>query len=303
MNSNNSISCIKEKYIPVLDHGFISVVDYMGNDSAVAQAARCSYGKGTKKISDDKRLIRTLMREGHTSPFEMCSIKFHMSMPIFVMRQLIRHRVAKINETSGRYSILSTDYYLPLHKRHTKQDKLNKQGGSEELIEKSEYEKIYKTRKKIRGEISDFYNMCLDAGVSREMARIDLPVSTYTSCYWKMDLRNLLHFLKLRLDKHAQWEIRQYARVIGGIVKLWCPLTWDAFENYVLNGVYISEEEAEIFCRLAGTFRIEDHEGVMNTCFDEMDMSARERKAFKEKYNKLILRKKMYKYDNIIIPE
>lgn len=240
---------------PVLDHGFVRVVDYMGDDAAIVQAARVSYGKGTRKLREDRGLIRYLMRHRHTTPFEMCEIKLHVKLPIFVARQWIRHRTANVNEISARYSVLDREFYVPDADQMTAQADTNRQGRGEELPP----ELAERFRDMLRDDALrayDHYREMLNldddgapmdpdrAGLTRELARMDLPVSYYTQWYWKVDLHNLLHFLKLRKDPHAQWEIRVYADVIGELVERWVPAAWEAFRDYQLDAVLLSRMEA-----------------------------------------------------------
>ena len=232
--------------IKVLDHGFIKVVDYMGTDSAIADAARLSYGKGTKKNSNDKGLIRYLMRHDHTSPFEMCEIKFHVKMPIFIARQWIRHRTANVNEYSARYSILEDQFYIMDRESVSLQSTTNNQGRGENITDD-------KTIDNILGKCNDLHKLCyssyeefLDAGLSREVARNVLPVSVYTQMCWKIDLHNLLHFLRLRADVHAQYEIREYANAMLDVVKMWVPVTYEAFVDYSLCSYKVSKNCIEL---------------------------------------------------------
>lgn len=237
------------KVIPVLDHGFVYLVDYMGSDREIERAARVSYTVGTRKVRATRELLRYLMRHRHTSPFEMVEFKFHAKMPIFVARQWVRHRTASINEQSGRYSVLSNEFYLPDKKVIAAQSTLNKQGRegvfniklSHRVLDilSSEQELTYRN-----------YEELLGMDLAREIARINLPLSVYTQWYWKMDLHNLLHFLKLRMDSHAQWEIRQYASAIAKIVADTVPLTWEAFEDYILNSTAISTQEQKVLIKL-----------------------------------------------------
>jgi thymidylate synthase (FAD) len=231
-----------DDHINVLDHGFIRVVDYMGNDAAIVQAARVSYGKGTKSVSEDRGLIRYLMRNGHTSPFEMCEIKLHCKMPIFVARQWVRHRTASLNEYSARYSEVPDEFYIPEPEQVRAQSKANKQGRDEELQSSLVDQFITDVDTTSNGQY-DVYEQYITEGVARELARIVLPLNTYTEWYWKIDLHNLLHFLELRCDKHAQWEIRAYANAILAIVKNWVPLTYEAFIDYRLDGSRLSRLE------------------------------------------------------------
>ncbi|WP_371219794.1 FAD-dependent thymidylate synthase [Orientia tsutsugamushi] len=252
-SSVNALEEILYNEIKVLDHGFIRVVDYMGDDFSVVQAARVSYGRGTKQLSQDRGLIRYLMRHRHTTPFEMCDIKFHIKLPIFVARQWIRHRTASINEYSARYSILAKEFYLPRNEDITPQSKSNKQGRSEEVISeqwsmrileilKSDAERCYQHYEEMLNEDSEGHIVNPEnIGIARELARINLPLNYYTEWYWKVNLHNLLHFLSLRGSKHAQYEIRAYAKKMIDIVKLWVPYSFEAFEDYVLHSALISK--------------------------------------------------------------
>lgn len=242
------------KEIPVLDHGFVRVIDYMGNDSAIVQAARVSYGKGTKQMSQDKALINYLMQHKHTTPFEMCEIKFHIKLPIFVARQWIRHRTGSFNEYSARYSVLGKEFYLPDKDKITAQSTLNKQGRSQETLPKDVSSKILDT---LNADATNCYQHYLEMlnesengqiinedniGITRELARMNLTLNFYTEWYWKTDLHNLFHFLSLRAHKHAQYEIRVYAEAIMNIVKIWVPFAYDAFEEYRMRGVSLSKK-------------------------------------------------------------
>ncbi|MGF1502450.1 MAG: FAD-dependent thymidylate synthase [Paracoccaceae bacterium] len=229
--------------IPVLDHGFVRLVDYMGDDAAIVQAARVSYGRGTKTARSDGGLIRYLMRHWHSTPFEMCEIKMHIKLPIFVARQWIRHRTANVNEISARYSILDNEFYVPPPEALAAQSETNRQGRGATL-EGSAADRALDI---LRGEATRTYasyQALLDGetgeGLARELARMVLPTNVYTQWYWKTDLHNLLHFLQLRADPHAQAEIRAYAEAIGGLVRAWVPMTWAAFEDYRLNAVTLS---------------------------------------------------------------
>ena len=230
---------------PVLDHGFVRVVDYMGDDAAIVQAARVSYGAGTKKARDDSGLIRYLMRHWHSTPFEMCEIKLHVKLPIFVARQWIRHRTANVNEYSARYSILDREFYVPQPDQLAAQAVNNRQGRGA-VLEGAEAEEALRLLKGEASRAFDTYEHLLAegdegrAGLARELSRAVLPASTYTQWYWKVDLHNLFHFLRLRADAHAQYEIRVYADVICEIVKDWVPAAWAAFEDYRLGGVQLS---------------------------------------------------------------
>lgn len=235
---------IKGRETKVHEHGFVRVVDTMGDDAAIVQAARVSYGEGTKAVSSDQGLINYLMKYKHTSPFEMCEIKTHVKMPIFVARQWIRHRTANVNEISGRYSILKSEFYTPL--QWHKQSKDNKQGSGDALAldDQAAADDVY------RGAIEDAYHgyrFLLDAPyeVSREQARFVLPLSTYTEMYWKIDLHNLFHFIKLRSHPHAQAEIRAYADALATLVMQWCPMAYAAWVEYQRDAVTLSKSQME----------------------------------------------------------
>lgn len=222
----------------VLNHGYVKLVDVMGDDSSIVQAARVSYGKGTKQVNEDRGLIRYLMRHEHTTPFEMVEFKFSCRMPIFIARQWIRHRTASVNEYSGRYSEMPELFFIPELETITGQSKTNKQGGSNEVLSEAEFWQI-----RIRTEETkayEDYKKKLESGMRKELARINLPLSQYTEWYWKIDLKNLLHFLKLRLDSHAQLEIRPYGQVMADMVKEIVPMAWEAFEDYMLYSMRLS---------------------------------------------------------------
>ncbi|WP_117238313.1 FAD-dependent thymidylate synthase [Thermus sediminis] len=223
--------------IPVLDKGFVRLVEAMGDDAAIVQAARVSYGEGTKTVREDKALIDYLMRHRHTSPFEMVEFKFHVKAPLFVVRQWFRHRTASVNEISGRYSVLKEEFYEPPAWR--RQAKRNKQ-GSEGLLADEEASLLLK---EVEANAYQAYRALLAKGVAREMARMVLPLNLYTEFYWKQDLHNLFGFLKLRLAPEAQWEIRQYAKAIAEIVKARVPLAWGSFEEHALHGANLSRTE------------------------------------------------------------
>jgi len=273
---------LTDKYFPVLDEGFCSLVDHMGSDEAIARSARCSYGKGTKSVSDDRGLIRTLMREKHMSPFEMGEIVFHIGMPIFCSRQMVRHRTHSMNEVSARYSVIQTVFYTPDEERHKLQSTSSKQGSHQNNISEAAYDQIRWVRDEGRAVAKELYENCLDAGLTREIARIDLPLSTYTYFYWKMDVRNLLGLLEQRLDSHAQEEIREYAKVMAGIVKELFPLTWEAFEDYRLNSMTFSIAEREALCILVGEHKCSEKE-ILDVCL-RLNMSKRESEQFMWKY-------------------
>jgi len=230
---------------PCLDHGFIRVVDYMGNDPAIVQAARVSYAEGTKTLRHDRGLIRYLMRHRHTSPFEMCELKLHVKLPIFVARQWIRHRTASVNEISGRYSILKDEFYVPEADFLAKQASDNKQGRDVTLapVEAELVQEIL--RDAARADSSTYHDLLEHQELARELARLALPVSTYSEWYWKIDLHNLLHFMSLRLHPHAQKEFQVYAQVIADILKVWVPLTWEAFVDYRMEAHTFSRQEMD----------------------------------------------------------
>lgn len=238
----------------VLDHGFVRVIDYMGDDKAIVQAARVSYGAGTKAVSEDIGLIRYLMRHAHTTPFEMAEIKLHLKMPIFVARQWIRHRMASINEYSARYSILAREFYVPEPAVIGKQSKTNKQ-GREDGTDDVRPDEVAKHMRDSANTQFDLYDLLLNEdefGVARELGRIVLPLSTYTEFYWKIDLHNLLHFLRLRTDPHAQAEIRAFADPIESIVKVWCPASFHAYVDYRKEAVTFSRQEVEVIRAMLG---------------------------------------------------
>ncbi len=238
---------------PVLDHGFVRVVDYMGDDSAIVQAARVSYGAGTKHVQSDAGLIRYLMRHWHSTPFEMCEIKLHVKLPVFVARQWIRHRTANVNEYSARYSILDREFYIPEPDALAAQSVVNNQGRGETL-QGEEAERVLRMLKQDSDRAYDHYEEMLSqdgqAGLARELARMNLPANVYTQWYWKVDLHNLFHFLRLRADAHAQYEIRVYADAICEMVKDWVPAAYSAFEDYRMGGVQISGKGVECLRRM-----------------------------------------------------
>lgn len=232
--------------LPCLDHGFVRLVDYMGDDASIAAAARVSYGAGTHRRRPDRDLIRYLMRHRHTSPFEMCELKLHVKLPIFVARQWIRHRTANVNEVSGRYSVLDSECWLPDESELARQSTDNRQGRASSLDPESATQARALLREGAARSFQD-YGMLLDKhDLAREIARVNLPLSTYTQWVWKIDLHNLLHFLELRLHPHAQKEIRAYAQVIAELVRAWVPVTYEAFVDYHLSAVTFSRGEMEL---------------------------------------------------------
>ena len=274
--------------INVLDHGFIRVIDYMGNDSSIVQAARVSYGAGTKQVNDDQSLINYLMRNDHTSPFEMCEIKLHVKLPIFVARQWIRHRTASVNEYSSRYSILKNEFYLPKLENICEQSQNNKQGRGN-AIQEEFASRILEILKSDSIRAFNNYQLMLNVdidnnpidvsrpGVARELARIELPLNTYTEWYWKIDLHNLLHFLKLRSSDHAQFEIREYANVLLDILQKWVPATYNAFMKYKINSKTMSNTAVEVIRKLLKNEPVTFTEsglskGEWNTLMTDLDL-------------------------------
>jgi thymidylate synthase (FAD) len=241
--------------LPVLDHGFIRVVDYMGDDAAVVQAARVSYGRGTRKTSEDEGLIRYLMRHYHSTPFEMCEIKYHVKLPIFVARQWIRHRMASVNEYSARYSILDKEFYLPAPEQLAVQSADNRQGRGAVLEGEAAGRVMTLLRQDAEQTYANYEAMLNEdgpdaIGLARELARMNLTLNTYTQWYWKTDLHNLFNFLRLRADRHAQYEIRVYAEAMLETVKAWVPLSYGAFCDYRLGAVTFSAKMLEIIKRM-----------------------------------------------------
>ena len=245
------------KAAPVLDHGFVRVIDYMGDDSAIVQAARVSYGTGTKKVSEDAGLIKYLMRHRHSTPFEMCEIKFHIKLPIFIARQWIRHRTANVNEYSARYSILDKEFYIPAPEQLASQSNQNHQGRGDAL-EGEEAAQVLRLLREDSEQCYDHYQEMLNedaagntldpekSGLARELARMNLNLNYYTQWYWKIDLHNLMHFLSLRADPHAQYEIRAYADAMIDILKAWVPVTHEAFQDYRVNSTSISGKGMDV---------------------------------------------------------
>ncbi len=250
-STSPALEKILYKPISILDHGFIRVIDYMGTDQSIVQAARVSYGEGTKKLREDRGLIRYLLSHWHTTPFEMCEIKFHIKLPIFVARQWIRHRTANVNEYSARYSVLDKEFYIPKMDQLGSQSTTNKQGRSNTLdknFAKQAQDLIKKNSEQMYEDYQDLLNGKLlnndeyveGEGLARELARTTLPLNYYTQWYWKIDLHNLMHFLRLRVDSHAQYEIQIYAEKMMKILKKWVPLTYEAFEDYRCNSIQLS---------------------------------------------------------------
>lgn len=237
----------------VLNDGFIRAIDYMGSDEAIVQAARVSYGKGTKKLHEDRGLIRYLVRHRHTTPLEMCEIKLHLRVPMDCWRQWIRHRSANVNEYSTRYSIAIDSSQTTEPDEWRLQSKTNRQ-GSGEMLDVEKGKELTKTERKLQDLARKTYNERLELGIAREQARKDLPLSTFTEAYWKIDLHNLLHFLELRMEEHAQQEIRAYATIIGNeIVGRWCPMAWEAFLDYRMNSLFFSKHEIEVMNKISAS--------------------------------------------------
>ena len=247
--------------LPVLDHGFVRVVDYMGDDTSIVQSARVSYGKGTKKVSTDSGLIKYLMRHRHSTPFEMCEIKYHVKLPIFVARQWIRLRTANVNEYSARYSILDKEFYLPAKENLAAQSKNNRQGRGD-LIDGKQADDILKILKEDAEKSYNNYETILNErydgtiinenqkGLARELARMNLTLNTYTQWYWKTDLLNLLNFLSLRADDHAQYEIKAYADIMIDSLKRWVPITYEAFMDYRIGGLELSSKGKSVISKM-----------------------------------------------------
>ena len=255
----------------VLDHGFIRVIDYMGDDAAIVQAARVSYGAGTKHVQNDEGLIRYLMRHWHSTPFEMCEVKLHVKLPVFVARQWIRHRTANVNEYSARYSILDREFYIPAPENLAAQSVVNNQGRGE-VLSGPEAARVLDLLKSDANTAYDHYEAMLSQaqpdgtpqqGLARELARMNLPANIYTQWYWKVDLHNLFHFLRLRADPHAQYEIRVYAEAIAKVVADWLPIAFGAFEDYRMGGVTLSRKAIDVLKRrLAGEVVTQDQSGM-----------------------------------------
>jgi len=237
-------------YFPVLDHGFVSLVDYMGTDECIERAARVSYGYGTRQTSQTRGLLRYLRRHMHTTPSEMIEFKFHCSMPMFVARQWIRHRSANVNEYSGRYSLMPMLFYTPSEEQLQTQSKRNNQGRSGTAVASEKYAEAVRRWNEIREKSRETYEWMTLEDMARELSRIDLPLSTYTQWYWKIDLHNLLHFLKLRVDSHAQWEIQEFGRVMAGMLKRVAPLSYEAWIDYDVCGARMSRMELDALKRL-----------------------------------------------------
>jgi thymidylate synthase (FAD) len=264
---------------PVLDHGFIRLIDYMGDDNAIVQAARVSYGKGTKKTSEDRGLIRYLMRHWHSTPFEMCEIKMHVKLPMFVARQWIRHRTANVNEYSARYSILDKEFYIPEPEHLAAQSITNRQGRAD-VLQGDDAQRVLDILRDDALKAYDHYEWMMNeegklgdhTGLARELARMNLSVNYYTQWYWKIDLHNLMHFIRLRADPHAQYEIRVYADILFDILKKWVPFTAEAFEEYKMNAIHLSSTaKALIQRRLKGDIITFESCGLSRREWDELN--------------------------------
>jgi len=265
------------KEFRVLDKGFVRLVDFMGSDASIVQAARVSYGKGTKAISEDEALIRYLYRHRHTTPFEMVEFKFHVKLPIFVARQWIRHRTASVNEYSGRYSVMREEFFVPEVSDLRMQSKANRQGRDEKPVDSDTAEKFLASLKGTQADAYERYTSFVETGLARELCRIDLPLSVYTEWYWKMDLHNLLHFLDLRTSPLAQSEIRKYAEVMASIVKTVCPLAYRAFEDYRKHAITFSVPEQRALAQMLKQPRPDDEELL------ELGLGKREIDEFSDK--------------------
>ena len=273
--------------LPILDHGFIRVVDYMGTDTSIVQAARVSYGKGTKKVNTDSGLIKYLMRHWHSTPFEMCEIKYHVKLPIFIARQWIRHRTANVNEYSARYSILDKEFYLPSQEKLAAQSQSNRQGRGDVLegeqakkvldLLKTDAERTYNNYEEMLNQRYDGSTIDENKiGLARELARMNLTLNTYTQWYWKTDLLNLMNFLRLRADHHAQYEIRAYADVMLDTLKRWVPITYEAFMDYRVGGTEVSSKGKLVIQKLIKK---------ENITIEESGLSKREWNELMEAFN------------------
>ncbi|MBM4174176.1 MAG: FAD-dependent thymidylate synthase [Ignavibacteria bacterium] len=271
-------SALLDKRIDCLDKGFVRLIDVMGDDASIVQAARVSYGSGTKKVHEDRGLIRYLLRHAHTTPFEMVEFKFHVKLPIFVARQWIRHRTANVNEYSGRYSEMKDEFYTPSIQDIRPQSVSNKQGRSDETLPDGMAEQAADAFKKGQDDAYAQYQEFLEQGIAREIARINLPVSNYTEWYWKIDLHNLFHFLRLRIDAHAQYEIRVFAEAIAELVKPFVPHAWEAFEDYILNAHRMTAPEMKVMKHLLQSLTMPSDEQLA-----ELGLKGREAVEFKDK--------------------
>jgi thymidylate synthase (FAD) len=262
-----------DQEIKVLDKGFVRLVDYLGGDARIVQSARVSYGAGTKTVREDRGLINYLMRNDHTSPFEQVTLTFHTKMPIFVARQWVRHRTARLNEISGRYSVMADEFYIPDATEIRTQSSVNKQGRSEDSVDSALSEKWLATLAEDQRTIYEHYQEMVEGGLARELARINLPLSLYTEWYWQTDLHNLFHFIHLRADSHAQYEIRVFARALAECAKAVAPLAYEAFEEHKMHAVKFSRSECAALA---------DMLAQKQPCLDERAM-----RIFMEKVDKL----------------
>ena len=274
---------LPEGAIRCLDHGFVRLIDHMGNDSRIVQTARVSYGEGTKTVREDKGLIAYLIENAHTSPLEQVVFTFHIKMPIFVARQHIRHRTARLNEISGRYSEMKEECYLPSTARIRKQSTSNKQGSSIDVVDDATFiqAEMDQTQKSVFAEYQDM----LDKDVAKELARINLPLATYTEMYWQMDLHNLMHYLRLRIDSHAQEEIRVYAQAMLELIRPIVPMAVEAYEEHVLEAVKFSKTEMDILKAMLEVFENQGLETALDYAFTEKAVNFSDRKinSFKKK--------------------
>ena len=274
-------------YFPVLDHGFVALVDYMGTDDSVERAARVSYGYGTRRVSATRGLIRYLRRHLHTTPSEMVEFKFHCAMPMFVARQWIRHRTASVNEYSGRYSLMPLLFHSPAQDQFSLQSATSNQGRAPGSVSPEFYREAMRRWDEVRARAAGDYGWLVGENVARELARIDLPLSTYTQWYWKIDLHNLLHFLTLRVDDHAQWEIQEYGRVMAGMVKRVAPLSYEAWIDYQVMGDKLSGGEIEALARLVRAdgdgIAARSGAGLTNAELGALGLSGREIRELKAK--------------------
>jgi thymidylate synthase (FAD) len=276
-------------YFPVLDHGFVALVDYMGTDACIERAARVSYGYGTRKANLTRGLLRYLRRHMHTTPSEMVEFKFHCCMPMFVARQWIRHRTASVNEYSGRYSLMPMLFYTPNAEQLQTQSKRNNQGRSGDAVTLAKYQEAVRRWNEIRERSRGAYEWMTNEEVARELARIDLPLSTYTQWYWKVDLHNLLHFLKLRVDAHAQWEIQEFGRVMAGMLKRVAPHSYEAWIDYDVCGARLSRMELDALRKLVrlGEGTLEPRQGATALGVAELEGAGLAKREIRELFDKL----------------
>ncbi|HUL43892.1 MAG TPA: FAD-dependent thymidylate synthase [Bacteroidota bacterium] len=272
---------ILDKEFKCLNAGFVRLVDYMGSDESIVQAARVSYGKGTKSVNEDRGLIRYLMRHQHTTPFEMVELKFHVKLPIFVARQWIRHRTANVNEYSGRYSVMKDEFYVPERDVIHFQSKRNKQGRRDEDVPEDLRSRVLEILLTSQQKLYAEYEQMLESDIARELARVNLPLSLYTEWYWKIDLHNLFHFLQLRIDPHAQYEIRAYGEAMAEITKRVAPLAWEAFEDYTLKSKQFSRLELRVLAEHL------DCSGITQEYLESKGFGKREAEEFLEKMKTL----------------